>query len=148
MGTLTPDCTLNGVTPKYASIIRSSVRCTGGTTFEMATSVICPGSIPRERRRVWMKRPYSSEVCSRRLVRRQEAISLAPSCTPTLVLVLPTSSSRSTGDLPRDDAQQRAVLRTDEQGSGLVEVHRDALAAVGGADTRAQGHAVAAPGRP
>src|SRR5215468_1683650 len=95
-----------------------------------------------------MKRPYSSEVCSRRLVRRQDAISLAPSCTPTLVLVLPTSSSRSTGDLPRDDAQQRAILRADEQGSGLVEVHGHTLAAVGGADARAESHAVAAPGRP
>src|SRR5439155_7054001 len=73
------------------------------------------------RRSVSMNTPYSSAVCSRRLVRTQDTRSRSPSKTPIFVLVLPTSATSSMDhlrrDLARDDPlhppavvyQQRAV---------------------------------------
>ena len=77
--TLTPGSTEYGTRLKYFSHIHSSVCCTGGITLEMATPSIWRGSMPRVRSSVSMKSPYSSAVCSRRLVRRQDTLSVAPS---------------------------------------------------------------------
>src|SRR5215469_11008835 len=66
----------------------------------MATPVTRGGSIPRVARSVSMNMPYSSAVCSRRVVSRHETRSRSPSNTPTFVLVLPTSSTSSTSDDP------------------------------------------------
>src|SRR2546421_617378 len=114
MRVFTPGSTLYGAWPKYSSHIRSSVCCTGGTTFESATPWRSDGWMPRVRSSVPKKIPYSSAVCSRRLVRRQDTRSRSPSNTPILVLVFPTSATssigrpppgrrRRPGDLPRDD---------------------------------------------
>src|ERR1043165_3832262 len=81
----------NGDTLKYFSDIHSSACCTGGTTFDTATAVTWPGSRPLERNNVWMRRPYWSAVCSRRVVSVHDTRSPASSHKPTLVLVLPTS---------------------------------------------------------
>src|SRR5215470_17116645 len=98
----------------------------------MATPWICRGSIARERSSVSMNMPYSSAVCSRRVVRRHDTRSRSLSKTPTLVLVLPTSSTSSTSDDP-DLAGHHAmtVLAVLEQQRAIdVEVHRDARDAV------------------
>src|SRR3989442_15032487 len=68
----------------------------------MATPWMSPTGIPRARRSVSMNTPYSSAVCSRRLVRTQETRSRSRSKTPIFVLVLPTSATRSMGHLRRD----------------------------------------------
>src|SRR6267142_758297 len=77
----------------------SSVCCTVGTTLEMATPVMRCCSMPRVPSSVWMKTPYSSAVCSRRVVRRHDATRRGPLNTPTFVLVLPTSMTSSIGGL-------------------------------------------------
>jgi hypothetical protein len=66
----------------------------------MATAVMAVGSTPREAAGGVDEDPVLVGGLLARLVRRHEATACAPSCTPTPVLVLPTSSSRSTGDLP------------------------------------------------
>src|SRR5688572_9065402 len=131
-GTLTPGSTVNGVRPKYFSHIHSSGCWAGGTTFEIATPVMVAGVSPRVRSSVSMNRPYSSAVCSRRLVSRQEASRRGPSYTPILVLVLPTSmaSSIALRDLARHHAAAPAVrVGHDERAVG-VHVHRHAADAV------------------
>src|SRR5215510_16575242 len=50
---------------------------------------------PRDPSIVSMKSPYSSAVCSRRLVMRHEVTRRSPSNTPIFVLVLPTSATSS-----------------------------------------------------
>src|SRR3970040_851958 len=131
---LLPGSTLNGCTPKYVSDMASSVCCTVGTTFEMATPVMRCGSMPRVLRSVWMKTPYSSAVCSRRVVSLHETSSRGPLKTPILVLVLPTSMTSSMRylrrDLTRDDPHRLAAVHSEQQGRGLRQPRRDALAAV------------------
>src|SRR5262245_28783899 len=129
MVVLTPGSTLNGETPKYFSHIHSSVCCTGGTTFEMATARICWACSPRVRSRVSMNTPYSSAVCSRRLVSRQEARRRASSKTPITVLVLPTSATSNMVHLPRHDPVHVA-LRLHHQRPLAIQVTRHAGDAV------------------
>src|SRR5204863_9866048 len=81
--------------PKYFSHIDSSVCCTGGMTLEIAMPRMPRGSMPRVRNSVSTKSPYSSAVCSRRLVSRQDTSRRSPSYTPIFVLVLPTSRTSS-----------------------------------------------------
>src|SRR6267143_1841083 len=129
---LSPGSTEYGATLKYFSHIDSSVCCTGGTTFEMATPRIWAGSIPRVRSSVSMKRPYSSAVCSRRLVSRHDTRSRSPSYTPTFVLELPTSSTSSiSGDpqLAGHHAMPPLAVLQHERAVG-VEVHGHAGDAV------------------
>ncbi len=76
---LTPDSTFSGVTPKYFSHIHSSACWTGGTTLEIAAPWIVDGAMPRVRSSVSMNRPYSSAVCSRRVVSRHETSNRGPS---------------------------------------------------------------------
>src|SRR5262245_7926089 len=100
----------------------------GGTTFEMATPWICRGSIARERSSVSMNMPYSSAVCSRRVVRRHDTRSRSPSNTPTFVFVLPTSSTSNMSedsDLAGHDAMT-ALAVLEQQRAIDVEIHRDA----------------------
>src|ERR1043166_4401441 len=75
--------TENGDTLKYFSDIHSSACCTGGTTFDTATAVTWPGSMPLERNNVSMKRPYSSAVCSPRVVSGHDTRGPAASHQPT-----------------------------------------------------------------
>ena len=97
----TPGSMKNGGRPKYFSHIHSSVCWTGGTTLEIDTPWMSAARIPRECRNVSMKSPYSSAVCSRRLVRRHETSRRCPSNTPIFVLVLPTSATSSMSFSPR-----------------------------------------------
>src|SRR5207249_10490362 len=132
----TPGSTTNGAWPKYSSHIHSSVCWTGGTTFEIAMPWMSLAEIPRARRSVSMNTPYSSAVCSRRLVRTQDTRSRSPSKTPIFVLVLPTSATSSMDhlrrDLARDDPlhppavvyQQRAV-HVEADGHAAEGVHPD-----------------------
>src|SRR2546428_1599235 len=148
MRVFTPGSMKNGDRPKYWSHIHSSVWWTGGTTFEMATPWMAAGRIPRVCRSVPMNNPYSSAVCSRRLVRRHETSRRCPSNTPIFVLVLPTSATSSMnlspfssaqsgrvgdglvpGDLARNHAPDRAP-GVDQERSVDVEVHSDAGDAV------------------
>src|SRR5574341_2584085 len=142
----TPGSTKNAVRPKYFSDIASRVCWTGGTTFEIATPWTSEVWMPRVRSSVSMKRPYSSEVCSRRLVRRQETSSRRASKMPIFVLVLPTSATSSMvrpplarrpgprlGDLAGHDSRQPPVLLHQERavgrqvhGHAAHAVHRDA----------------------
>ena len=95
-----------------------------------------------------MKRPYSSEVCSRRLVRRQEATQ-APRrrgrrrrywyCRPQAAGAPAISPEATRRTVP--------VLRAHEERARLVQVHRHPLAPVRGADALPQRHAVASPRR-
>src|SRR5256712_1456125 len=132
----TPGSTEYGATLKYFSHIDSSVCCTGGTTLESATPSIWRGSMPRVRSRVSMKRPYSSAVCSRRLVSRHDTRRRSPSYTPTFVLVLPTSSTSSNSDdsqlaghhamPPPADLQHERAVGVEVHGHPGDAVHRDA----------------------
>src|SRR6266481_8094428 len=113
----------------------SSVCCTVGTTLEMATPVMRCCSMPRVPRSVWMKTPYSSAVCSRRVVNRHDASRREPLKTPILVLVLPTSMTSSMDRLHRDLARHHshrlAALRPEQERPVQIQAHRDALAPVG-----------------
>src|SRR5688572_30221665 len=131
----TPGSTVKGITLKYFSVIHSSVCCTGGTTFEMATPAICVGWMPRVRSSVSKKMPYSSAVCSRRVVSRHEVTRRAPSYTPIFVFVLPTSVTSSIAHPLGHLARHRPVHRPvplHEQGAVGVEVHRDGFHVVDG----------------
>src|SRR3990170_2796979 len=134
IGTLTPGSTLKGAWPKYSSHMRSSVCWTGGTTFESAMPRMSLAWMPRVRSRVSKKIPYSSAVCSRRLVSRQETRSRGPSKTPILLFVLPTSATSSMrhpalGDLPGHHAPHGGAV-VHEKGAVGVEANRRALEAV------------------
>src|SRR3990170_1349741 len=134
IGTLTPGSTLKGAWPKYSSHMRSSVCWTGGTTFESAMPRMSLAWMPRVRSRVSKKIPYSSAVCSRRLVSRQETRSRGPSKTPIFVFVLPTSATSSMrhpalGDLPGHHAPHGGAV-VHEKGAVGVEANRRALEAV------------------
>src|SRR5207247_9274189 len=128
----TPGSTTTGALPKYFSHIHSSVCWTGGTTFEMATPWMSLAGIPRARRRVSMNTPYSSAVCSRRLVRTQDTRSRSCSKTPIFVFVLPTSATSSMvhlrRDLARDDPLHSAAVVHQER---AVRVEADGDAADG-----------------
>src|SRR3990170_285926 len=134
---LLPGSTLNG--------------CTGGTTFEMATPVMPSCSMPRVLRSVRMKTPYSSAVCSRRVVSLHDASSRGPLKIPILVLVLPTSITSSMlylrRDLARDDPHSLAAVRSEQQGAVVGQPHRDALAAVDRARAVADALRAPEPGR-
>src|SRR4249920_1892762 len=110
----------------------SSACCTVGTTFEMATPVMPCCSMPRVLRSVRMKTPYSSAVCSRRVVSRHDTSSRGPLKTPILVLVLPTSMTSSMDrlrrDLARHDPHRLAAVRPEEEGAVGGQAHRDPLA--------------------
>src|SRR5574342_318441 len=112
----------------------SSACCTVGTTFEMATPVMRCCSMPRVPRSVWMKTPYSSAVCSRRVVSRHDPSSRGPLKTPILVLVLPTSMTSSMLDLRRDLARKNphglAAIGLQQQGPVGSQTHGDALASI------------------
>src|SRR3984893_5743763 len=131
---LMPGSRVNGLPPKYVSTIASSVCCTVGTTLEMATPRISCWVMPRVARMVRMNTPYSSAVCSRRVVRRQDTRSRESWHTPIFVLVLPTSMSRSMvslrGDFSRDDANGRAVIHPDHEGAVRGKIHGQPLASV------------------
>src|SRR5437899_9869309 len=102
----------------------------------MATPWMSPTGIPRARRSVSINTPYSSAVCSRRLVRTQDTRSRSRSKTPIFVFVLPTSATSSMvrlrRDLARDDPlrsaavvhQERAV-RVEADGDAADGVDRD-----------------------
>src|SRR5262245_15638229 len=100
-----------------------------------------------------MNTPYSSAVCSRRLVRRHETKRRRPSKTPTPVLVFPTSITSSmalllpglfTG-ISRHDADEVALAGIHEEGAVIVDVHRDALAPVRGPHRPAERSGAAPP---
>src|ERR1700694_4826380 len=112
----------------------SRVCCTVGTTLEMATPVMRCCSMPRVPRSVWMKTPYSSAVCSRRVVSRHEASRRGPLKTPILVLVLPTSMTSSMDglhhDFARHDAHRLAAVRPEQQRPVQIQADGDALSPV------------------
>src|SRR5713101_9616757 len=112
----------------------SSVCCTVGTTLEMATPVMRCCSMPRVPRIVWMNTPYSSAVCSRRVVSRQDARRRGPLKTPILVLVFPTSMTSSMDglhhDFARHDPDQCAAVRPEQERPVEIQAHGDAFAAV------------------
>ena len=93
--------------------------CTVGTTLETATPVMPCCSMPRVARSVWMKTPYSSAVCSRRVVSRHDTSRRGPLKTPILVLVLPTSMTSSMDrlhrDLARHDSHRLAAFRPEQE---------------------------------
>src|SRR5262245_22424960 len=107
----------------------------------MAMPWMAATGMPRVWRNVSMTSPYSSAVCSRRLVMRHEVTRRGPSNTPIFVLVLPTSATSSMrvsrGHLVRCDLagndppdsfasvdQERAVGVEVRGGAGDA-VHRD-----------------------
>src|SRR5947209_7258908 len=149
---LMPGSTVNGLPPKYVSTMASSVCCTVGTTLEMATPRISCWVMPRVARMVRMNTPYSSAVCSRRVVRRQDTRSRESWHTPIFVLVLPTSMSRSTvslrGDFARDDANHRAVVQPDHEGAVGGQIHGQPLASVARMHPAAYAPRALEPGRP
>src|SRR5438445_10735913 len=149
---LMPGSTVNGWPPKYVSTMASSVCCTVGTTLEMATPRISCWVMPRVARMVRMNTPYSSAVCSRRVVRRQDTRSRESWHTPIFVLVLPTSMSRSTvslrGDFARDDANHRAVVQPDHEGAVGGQIHGQPLASVARMHPAAYAPRALEPGRP
>src|SRR5215470_8305255 len=81
-----------------------------------------------------MKTPYSSAVCSRRVVRRHDTSRRAPSKTPILVLVFPTSMTSSIGGLhghlAREDPHRLAAVRPDHQCAVVGKVYDHANPAV------------------
>src|SRR5256885_659826 len=149
---LMPGSTVNGLPPKYVSTMASSVCCTVGTTLEMATPRISCWVMPRVARMVRMNTPYSSAVCSRRVVRRQDTRSRESWHTPIFVLVLPTSMSSSMislrGDFARDDANHRAVVHPDHEGAVGGQIHGQPLASVAGMDPATYAPGALEPGRP
>ena len=74
----------------------TSTGVSGGTTLARAIASTPAGSRPEPANRLRTRIPYSSAVCSRRVVSRQWARSSGPSKTPSTVLVLPTSIVSST----------------------------------------------------
>src|SRR5262249_55185293 len=119
------------------SAICSSACWTGGTTLEIATASMSAGVMPRVRRMASVNTPYSSAVCSRRVVSVHETSTRSPSHTPILVLVLPTSITRSIW------RQSSATSRPREgAGSGQARPERDDGADDGhdgGLETRGRG---------
>src|SRR5271156_2725316 len=87
----TPGSTNNARRPKYFLAISPSVQFTGGTTELMITPPIASRSSPASKKRLRVRTPYSSTVCSRAVVRRQLAINCSSRNTPSTVLVFPTS---------------------------------------------------------
>src|SRR5512132_3316019 len=139
MRVFTPGSMKNGDRPRYWSHIHSSVWWTGGTTFEMAMPWMAAGRIPRVCRSVSMNNPYSSAVCSRRLVSRHETSRRCSSNTPIFVLVLPTSATSSIGVSSARDRRvgdgrpHRRVARAHRSGHHALEraPHVDEQRAVG-----------------
>src|SRR6266581_5658062 len=129
----------------------SSVCCTVGTTLEMATPVMRCCSMPRVPRSVWMKTPYSSAVCSRRVVNRHDASRREPLKTPILVLVLPTSMTSSMDRLHRDfarhDSHRLAAVGPEQERPIQIEADGDTLAPVSRRRPAADALRVLAPGR-
>src|SRR5262249_7619019 len=144
--------TVNALPPKYASVMASSVCCRVGTTLEMATPRISCWLMPRVARMVRMNTPYSSAVCSRRVVRRQDTRIRESWHTPILVLVLPTSMSRSMaglrGDVTRQDADHRAVVHPDHEGAVGGQIHGQPLASVTRSGPATDAPRALEPGRP
>jgi hypothetical protein len=65
-----------------------------GTTLATITSDANSPERPTDARRPWIESTISSEVASRRVVRRQCAASSRPSNRPRTVFELPTSTAR------------------------------------------------------
>ena len=96
----TPGSTTRGSWRRYWRDSETSTGVSGGTTLASATPSTDRGSMSDPAKRLRTRMPYSSAVCSRRVVRRQCARSVSPSWTPRTVLVLPASmvSSRPMGE--------------------------------------------------
>src|SRR6266581_2552469 len=129
----------------------SSVCCTVGTTLEMATPVMRCCSMPRVPRSVWMKTPYSSAVCARRVVSRHDASRRGPLKTPIFVLVLPTSMTSSMDglhhDFARHDSHRLAAVRPKQERPIQIQADGDALAPVGSRRSAADALCAFEPGR-
>src|SRR5688572_3441467 len=140
MPVFTPGSTTSGSCPRYSRDKATRPGVSGGTTLASATPPMSDGETPEPRNRLRTRMPYSSVVCSRRVVRRQCAFSASPSWTPRTVLVLPTSMVRSrdmvsgTGGCGRPDFTDlagmhegpRAVVEDQDEGARLVHVDRPA----------------------
>src|SRR5688572_22079972 len=141
MPVFTPGSTTSGSCPRYSRDNATRPGVSGGTTLASATPPMSSGATPEPRKRLRTRIPYSSVVCSRRVVRRQCAFSASPSWTPRTVLVLPTSmvSSRDmvsgTGgcgrphfaDLAGIHEGARPVIEGQDQRARLVHVDRPAV---------------------
>ena len=111
----------------------------------MATPVTCCGSMPRVRSRVWMNTPYSSAVCSRRLVSRHdtsEPLTVIDAHPRIGVADLdheqhPASALSRPSPRARHHPRQRAAADVDEQRPVPVHVHGHPVPAVRQAHARA-----------
>ncbi len=97
MPVLVAGSTVSGVRPKYRSAISCIVPVRGGTTDDRMMPVIEALSRPLWPNSCDTRMPSSSAVRSRSVCSRQLWVSLAPSNTPSTILVLPTSIARSIG---------------------------------------------------
>ena len=90
-----PGSTTRGSWPRYwrASSTRTGV--SGGTTLARATPSMLSGTMLEPENRLRTRIPYSSAVCSRRVVSLQCTRRSRPSNRPRTVFVLPTSMVRS-----------------------------------------------------
>src|SRR5271155_3754631 len=88
---LTPGSTKSARRPKYFFAISPSVQFTVATTELTITPPIASRSSPASEKRLRVRTPYSSTVCSRAVVSRQFATNSSPRNTPSTVLVFPTS---------------------------------------------------------
>src|SRR5438552_916232 len=152
----TPGSTTSGSCPRHWRESVTTTDVSGGTTLARATPAIWPTSTPEAANRLRTRIPYSSAVCSRRVVRRQWALSSSPSCTPRTVLVLPTSMVRSRGmvlslargphlaNLAGMQDGPGAVLQLQDEGAAFVQAARDAAQP---ARARARLHGTAPPGQ-
>ena len=91
----TPGPTTSGSWPRYCRASATTTGVRGGTTLARATASIRAGSSPDVAKRLRTSTPYSSAVCSRRVVTRQWTTSVPRSKTPRTVLVFPTSTVSS-----------------------------------------------------
>src|SRR5438128_12035216 len=85
--------------------MRFSVKLSGGTTEAIAIASIDLKSRPANAKRLRVCTPHSSPVRSRAVVSRQFAVRFSPSNTPSEVLVLPMSITKSMrGPIRFDDS--------------------------------------------
>src|SRR4051812_36784324 len=142
----TPGSMTSGSWPRYCRQSATTTEVRGGTTLARATPAIWAMSTFEAANRLRTRIPYSSAVCSRRVVRRQCALSSSPSWTPSTVFVLPTSMVRRKGirwglgsisvaggpyfvHLAGMEHGARAVRHLQHEASAVVEVPRDAAEA-------------------
>src|SRR5688572_14546915 len=140
MPVFTPGSTTSGSCPRYSRDNATRPGVSGGTTLARATPPMSAGATPEPRKRLRTRMPYSSVVCSRRVVSRQCAFSASPSWTPSTVLVLPTSMVRSRGmvsgsgcgrphfaDLAGVHEDSGAIAEDQDERARLVHVDRPAV---------------------